>query len=446
MLNVKKLGINNILLVIAITILIIATSTCVFYSTVDNTVLAETTSDSLLNFNQLLNKDTINLSPYNFNISTNYILTIENYSNTSETSWFQIFNRTGLKNHKFYFKFNTNNNILMYNANFGTSYSTSQLLDSGNTDNVIFYIRLGQGQADKLESVIQLIDLTQMYGGGNEPTLEECEKIFITNYKYTEKNIINNESFYNYTQGIIDYNKEITFEIIPQTILKNSTVFNYGEYKSSDLTTDFTNTGNLDIEVIGGFRFNLGYTISQGATLTINIAQMINTNGNLYIGYLDNNNNVLFFNYNGIDQGENLEFTFTISQDIDHLIFLSSSNVVNTDILKTNTAEAMFLDSPTISVQTTNIDGIINMIYQNAISTFNTDYYYNKGYNAGITAGKAQGTAWGNSWEFISSCFNGVGDILAIEILPNLPLYTFIAVPLLLGLIVLIYKLIGSGG
>lgn len=53
-------------------------------------------------------------------------------------------------------------------------------------------------------------------------------------------------------------------------------------------------------------------------------------------------------------------------------------------------------------------------------------------------------TAWGSSWDFIGSAFNGVGNILAIELLPNIPLWTFIAIPLLFGLIALLYKLIGG--
>lgn len=434
MLNVKKLGINNIL-ILAIIILIIACSTCVFYTVSSETVSAETTSDSLLSFNQLLNKDTINLSPYDFSIDNNYNLTINNYKNSGSTSWFQIFNGTGLKNHKFYFKFNSKNGLLMFNANFGTSYLTSQVLDSGDTDNVIFYIRLGTGEASELKSTIQLIDLTQMYGVGNEPTLEECEKIFITTYNYTNSYYVSNENFYYYSQGVNSVNKSLTIGEAVSDWVNNTYNLDASEFVKNDNGTIAWTKGNIATNT------NYSLLANDTITITMEIGGSPDSN-NLIIGQLNENGNfeqLLSVDYSdwnysapggliGVYSGS---VSFKLKYNTNQIIFNSTGNI---------------LICKKIEFTTYNYDNQLLNAFKQGAESIDTSYYYQKGVSDGIKQGAAQGTAWGNSWEFISSCFNGIGDILSIEILPNLPLYTFIAIPLLLGLIVLIYKLIGSGG
>lgn len=63
---------------------------------------------------------------------------------------------------------------------------------------------------------------------------------------------------------------------------------------------------------------------------------------------------------------------------------------------------------------------------------------YNKGLNSSVS------NAWGSSWDFIGTTFSGIGNIMNIEILPNVSLWVFIAIPLFLGLIAFIYKLGGK--
>lgn len=49
---------------------------------------------------------------------------------------------------------------------------------------------------------INIIDLTQMYGAGSEPTLVECESIFTTVYPYTSNSVISSNNFSSYNDGV----------------------------------------------------------------------------------------------------------------------------------------------------------------------------------------------------------------------------------------------------
>lgn len=431
MLNVKKLGINNIF-ILAIIILIIATSTCVFYTVSLDTVSAEATSDSLLNFNQLLNKDTINLSPYDFTIDNNYTLTVNNYKNNGSTSWFQIFNGSGLKNHKFYFKFNSNNGLLMFNANFGTNYLTSQVLDSGDVDNVIFYIRLGTGEASELKSTIQLIDLTQMYGAGNEPTLDKCKEIFITTYNYTE-NLIVDSGYMDYNSG---YNNGYTAGqsdmLTSQQFFQNN-LTNIG-YIWSGSKIDTLNAGynfsnnSYTYSSVEKFnkiylKYSTDFSFNKNSVYVIKVENFsCNDFSELTIGYtLDDGS------YNDLISISSDSFTYSfVNNETNGTItnFYISIELKNSDYIKSFSVKSITMYGQNDQEQ------IYNSAYQNGYTT---------GYNSAKDTYSANG-----EFSFMISAFNGLGEILNMQILPNVPLWVFVAIPLFFGLIAFIFKLIGS--
>ena len=431
MLNVKKLGINNIFLVIAITVLIIAASTCVFYSTVNNTVLAETISDSLLNFNQLINNNYINFN--------NDVVEVKNVSTINNN----------LKNHIFYFSIKLSNVVncaFALNTNSGNidihtfSNSNKTLITITNNVNINFFgVYISQTNINV--SDFQLIDLTQMFGAGNEPSLEECEKIFITTYNYTSSYYLSNENLYYYTAGIQDTKNAIT---ITQPLTNYYQLIT--NYTASNFSINSATDGGGVVFKNGAIRFGVGYDLIAGDKIEITVI-ILNPSGDLslYIQQLNTNGNLenlLTIDYSdweyqestGLTGGTTYTGTITIPiKYIDNAFYITA----------TDTATLLFNQ---MKITTYNTTAQTQAAYKQGIDSVNTDYYFQQGVKEGIKQGMAQGSAWGNSWEFISSCFNGIGDILAIEILPNLPLYTFIAIPLLLGLIVLIYKLIGSGG
>lgn len=67
----------------------------------------------------------------------------------------------------------------------------------------------------------------------------------------------------------------------------------------------------------------------------------------------------------------------------------------------------------------------------------------NQGYDGGIEAGRALGQADGVSYtNLITRIFNGLGDILSIQIFPNITIGLLIGLPLLLGVFIIIIKIL----
>lgn len=72
---------------------------------------------------------------------------------------------------------------------------------------------------------------------------------------------------------------------------------------------------------------------------------------------------------------------------------------------------------------------------------------YNTGYNAGYENG-IQSELNPNNWiySFIKSTFNGLSDILNVEVLPNVKIGTFLAIPLVFSVIMFILSFFKKGG
>ena len=72
---------------------------------------------------------------------------------------------------------------------------------------------------------------------------------------------------------------------------------------------------------------------------------------------------------------------------------------------------------------------------------------YNTGYNAGYENG-LQSELNPNNWiySFVKSTFNGLSDILNVEVLPNVKIGTFLAIPLVFSVIMFILSFFKKGG
>lgn len=64
---------------------------------------------------------------------------------------------------------------------FGSKEDYSRITSSYD-ENVILGINVSKDSVYDIEGYVYLIDLTQMFGSGNEPTIEECKKIFSADY------------------------------------------------------------------------------------------------------------------------------------------------------------------------------------------------------------------------------------------------------------------------
>lgn len=422
MLNVKKLGINNIFFVIAITILIIAASTCVFYSTVDNTVLAETTSESLLNFNQLVSNDYINFK--------NDVVEVKNISTINNN----------LKNHILYFSIKLSNvvncafalNTKSGNIDIHTFNDSNKTLITINNDVNINYFGVYISQTNINISDFQIIDLTQMYGAGNEPTLEECETIFATIYNYTQSLIVDS--------GYMDYN--IGYEngyIAGQTDMLTSQQFYQNDLtnigyiltgsKIDTLNAGFNFSNNLytysSVEKFNKIylKYSSDFSFNKGSTYVIKIENFsCNDFSELTIGYTLEDGS-----YNDLTSISSDSFTYSfLNNETNGTItnFYIDIGLKNSDYIKSFSVKNITMYGQNDQEQ----------IYNSA---------YQQGYATGYNSAKETYATEGN-FSFMVSAFNGLGEILNIEVLPNVPIWVFVAIPLFFGLIAFIFKLIGS--
>lgn len=417
MLNVKKLGINNILLVIVITVLIITASTCVFYSTVDNTVLAETTSDSLLNFNQLVKNDFINYT------------TGDSISNTTTNI------NLNKDSHIYYCVINTDlNNLGAYAVGMDGSWHAFGVYNKYNyfiTDFKLSYFGV-YWNSNGSYTDLNIIDLTQMYGTGNEPTLDECKKIFITTYNYTQSLIVDS--------GYMDYNSGYengyfagqTDMLTSQQFYQNDLTnigYIWSGSKIDTLNAGFNFSNNLytysSVEKFNKIylRYSADFSFNKGSTYVIKIDNFsCNDFSELTIGYTLEDGS-----YNDLTSISSNSFTYSfVNNETNGTItnFYIDIGLKNSDYIKSFSVKNITMYGQNDQEQ----------IYNSA---------YQKGYTTGYNSAKETYATEGN-FSFMVSAFNGLGEILNIEVLPNVPIWVFVAIPLFFGLIAFIFKLIGS--
>lgn len=415
----------------------------------NNKVNAESIDNALLNFNQLYKP---NYTTTTTTTTNNITYLINDYNvqlngTATANTWVNLKSTIGMIKDNIYLISNVNNGLSGFNGLtlfIDGSRQNSTILDSienwyllkwtgENLTETIYLQCANNSTYNNANLNLQIINLTQMFGNGNEPTINECDDIFITNYYYTNSFYLSNDNLYYYTQGVNSVNKSLIIGEAVSDWINNTYSCDASEFvKDENGTLGWTN---------GTIATKLNYTLSVGDTVNMALDIYTDTSdSNLIIGQLDDNGNFIqlisvdWSNWEYSAPGGTLgvysgNISFNIKYNTNQLMFRSTGNIIN---------------CKKIEYITYNYDNQLANAFEQGKKSVNTDYYYNLGLQQGIAQGQATGSAWGNSWEFISSAFNGLGSILSVEILPNLPLYTFIAIPLLFGLITLIYKLIGG--
>ena len=295
---------------------------------------------------------------------------------------------------------------------------------------------------------INLIDLSQMFGNGNEPTLVQCQELFTADY-YSYNT--GTPMFYGRSQMgnsyILDY-PATTGNLKPNGTSANTLKVDYvqdGGYGTS--LALYSNNSNPE-QYLDYFLWNLDTTFTAGSIITITANDYI-VKGALSLVANNSMQQVLtsFENSNQSDTRRNLSYTFVVQEDFSS--FWLVGEPLNAS-LTTPYAKFPFLQ---ISVQYVNdIPSLIQGAKSLGITEGESHYAYGTdGYNEIFNAGKQyalqhnSNNAWGSAWDFIESAFTGIGGLFAIEILPNVPLSVFILTPLMVILIFFIVKLVKGG-
>ena len=295
-------------------------------------------------------------------------------------------------------------------------------------------------------SDMNIFDLTQMFGSGNEPTLLECQTLFVAdNYTYTTGTLMT-------LSGVDSYNKALNdiFDNYKYMLDRNALSTQTQATNLMGTLSGTTNFGYNDENwyILGAMYCPLFTKISAASEFNIEI-QLYAPSGrdNRYLcfgTYIDNELNEIYkIGHNG--DGSTLNINFTTPIDVQTLYVYQRNGTTN-EIEEMNYIVGVF----NIRVEQLDIAGAIMSSYSSGYNTAR-DYYSEGGQGfADIFArGKASGLIEANgtftAMDYVKTAFITLGEILMIEVFPNFTLGAFFLLPLLTSTIFFIVKLTRGG-
>lgn len=436
----------------------------------------ELNENTLVNFNQLFN-NTISRSNYNTITITKDNLTyyIKGYFN--EWTLNLGFNEGSpsinlISGHKYYLDFNLNVlsgptpelRIFASDSSYFNNGNEEQIINmiSSKTCSIGLYVNNSINSSSNpynFSSTPVLIDLTYMFGEGNEPNLSQCKEYFITNYPYNTGTQMPFSK--NYLQGYTDGSQSVydslSITLNTYSIGANSQTYANNTIERGELYFDqqysaYAFNGVIAINLLG--QVDRGTNINIDFELIIPSLQGENTtiweSFPLYFAYVDSNNNLVNItgikaNYIGsLKNAYKGDFALPITTSTIYC-YLQYNNVGG------NLAPLSALASKSdITFKGIDIAQIVNNAYNKGASDTNSKYspgglLYQSIYDLGKAEGVAEGNSFLSGLDVIATTFTKVFSIFNVEILPGIPLSVFILLPLLFGLIIFVVK-IAKGG
>lgn len=404
------------------------------------------TNSSVLSFNQLININSM---------TTNKLEKVNNFTLKglqNATNVYEIANITNINfvsTHKYYVKCTTSQQFAFaYNGGSPVYFKNDTILSNNSgVRNQIFIYEVSLGTIYSFN----VIDLTQMYGAGSEPTLEDIKNynIFptfynrIDNLPITESLFTNNQSAY--IQGYNDALSSFDVTIGTGNIYDTLSAYNYNGIQST-IDKTIINSGDYTsylMQINGYAQLRLTATIDANTPVRIHLGALSTPNNSTY-SVVD-----FYFLQNGtLNKFASIDTRTAPSDDDFFYIDVNWPTTSNMVFLKGQTSgypnNNVYISNMQIEFKTINVYDIINNAYQNA------ERYYQQGqpgYNAIFQQGFDEGQrspAIDSAWSFVSSTFSNIGGIFAVEFIPGVPLWVFIAIPLLFGLIVFLYRMTGG--
>ena len=400
---------SYILTALIISVILLACSVCItFLVKACNTADAEydeiiNDGNYIVNFNQLLR----------FTSATSYVSRVDNSVGLSFASGFNSqfpatlsFNAIG--GHKYYL-FNDNNNgdFRLYLPGAGGITERFNTIFAPATDMSITQLFVVSPANVDLNTNIHfnIIDLTLMFGSGNEPNLQQCKDLFISGYyDYNVGSAMPLNGFSYYSQGVIDTYSNLGLDIVNYSAFSSAYIVN-------ELSGSFPETfieRHVDFEVLDvpflkargvlGVPFNS--IVNAGSLIKFKyIDPSMGGSGNyLWCGIYYNNSFVPIMRIDSDNTPVDNDgyISFTCPFDTQTLLFCESSS--STEFIMTTSAFWLG-DLQVQNAKMGDIKVLIDSATQDAIrdrDEYWLRYYgqygqgyqtiYNSGYNAGINA------------------------------------------------------------
>lgn len=382
----------------------------------------------------------------------------DKYINYTTNSYYGNFLPIGT----YYGKINSNVNTTVLFVFSGGGYYRQNIVIGNN----IFKINiLKQVQAIQFDNEItytnfNMINLTQMFGENNIPSLEQCQDYFTAQYySYNTGTEIPFSKSYlqGYQEGAQSVYENLTITLNTYTIGSNSQTYANNTIERGELYFDnqystYAFNGVIAINLLGN--------VERGTNINIDFELFIPSlqgepsniweKYQLYFAYVDSNNNLV--NITGI-QAKYIGSTKNAYKG-DFALPITTSTIycyLQYNTVGGNLAPLTALANKSdITFKGLDIAQLVNNAYNKGASDTNAKYspgsvLYNSIYELGKSDGIAQGNTFVNGLDVISTTFTKVFSIFNVEILPGIPLSIFILLPLLFGLIMFVVK-IAKGG
>ena len=443
---------KRIILISICSILIVATMVAMIFACINyyggkNKAHAEYAdlagTNTLVNFNQLISLPVSNVSN---NVSNSYYTSITAFSYLANHLIYIKSNNTNdhklaLGNNSSVYEYVENDYIFSYTGNLNFN---SIVYDSGLPSGTYY---------------LNFIDLTQMFGAGNEPNLEQAREYFTAEYySYTTGSLVPYSKDYlqGYQDGANDLLDAMTITYNAFTIGASSTTYanniiERGEFEFSQMEGYYYFSGVIGISlnsiVERGTNFEVDYTFLipdlQGES------QSYKLSFTLHFAYVDENNNLI----------DIVEITPTNEGNYNFyngsfVLPISTSKIycyVNYGRVGQNESPTQcFAFKSDLTFKSTDIAMLMNNSYQRGYSDMQERYningdLYNEIWTLGYNNGLAQQNATIGTMDYAKAAFIGIGEILKIELLPGVPFSLFILLPLMLGLITFVVRLSKGG-
>ena len=440
----KKTVIISIILIILVVCFAATIISCT------NTVNADAYSSKIIEFNQYYKNGSSDNTTQISVVNSNILKINETTTNTIHISLTKF---TFILGHKYYI--GTTENFVNWNAfvhnGQGIKYFKESQIFIPTATNDISYLYIYANETPK-QFAINVIDLTQCFGSGKEPeTVDEVKTIFPGEYYlYTSGSLM---MYYpNATAESVAQTQTLNFEINSGNLYKNDS---YQTRVTMDTNTGytqiFTNIGNVEgYQPEAGAKFDFKFNIPAGSKVTIEIKNL-SRNGlysdiMLYGPGTDYYTNFIDSITDGHSSGEVYDYYKQIytqkSYNTLELSLVGSGNI---------NQYALQWQKFKITVEyVSNMSEVLDQAYNNGKSDMQ-EYYtkdnpgYTRIFNEGVASVNTGDQIFPDTWDFIGSAFTAVGDMLSIELFPNIPLGLFVALPLLLGLIAFIVKITKGG-
>lgn len=438
---------TRIILIVIIIVLMLAIAGSYAYCMVQKYADAEYadivgTSD-IVNFNQLMSINSVNGG----NKDNDYVV----YWTSNVDSAVATLNYTIniQANHKYYWsvKDSSGNEYNMFNLSGNVNFRPNQISQITGSFPATTINRLNWYNEIPLNISLNFIfvDLTQMFGGGNEPNYDQADKYFTASYyNYTTGTPMAYNGLDNYYQAINDVFSNYSYTLNRNAL--NTTTYYYDITENPDGTFAYN---DVNWYVYGAMAMPLFTTIKSGAQFSITY-QLYAPNlpdgyQNICFAKLDTNGERLELGMQPYN-GEINTFSLVLPVDVSTIVCYAR----NPD---TNEIEDMNYIVGKLEIKASQIDvaGAILSAYDSGYQ-YVMDLYEVGGinwhsiYDAGYFKGQEDGSAVLTAMDYVKAAFVKLGEILMIEVFPNITLGAFFLFPIITSLIFFVFKLVKGGG